>query len=72
MKALKFIIFRPPPANCFTTTVFFIFGFLFHKKSNKLLLINSIVALLGLGSAVNRRLNIGIIKVFITVIFPNV
>ena len=47
-----------------------IFGFLFHKKSYRVLFIVSYISTFGFGRDVKRRLNIGITRVLITVIFP--
>ena len=56
-KALRFIIFSSPSIYFFITTVFFIFGFLFHKKSYRVLFIVSYVLTSGFGKDVKCRLN---------------
>ena len=71
IKAFKFTIFNPPSQYCFVITlVLILFGFLFHKKLYNILLIWFMTVWLGFGRAINKWLNIDIMNVLMTVIFP--
>ena len=54
--------------NSLSQLYFLIFGFLFHKKSYRVLFIVSYILTSGFGRDVKRRLNIGITRVLLQVI----
>ena len=77
-KAFRFIIFSSPSIYFLITAVFFLFlfflggggRFLFDMKSSRVLFIVSYILTSGFGKDVKSRLNIGMTRVLMTVIFP--
>ena len=71
IKAFKLIIFNPPSEYCLTRISLLIFAF-YSIVSHRVYYfkIKSIISRFGFGKAINKRLKMGIIRVFITVISP--